>query len=111
MTPAPIRVQAHACVRYAEHHPRHATVRAVLDALGRATEVTPEQAFTLCEGNPLHPRYSERACRFFLSDDGRGLFPLKPDSRRPGRWVLPTYLRLPQDPARLAIIRDILGAS
>lgn len=103
-----IRVSQHACTRYAEHHPTNARVRDVLMALDAAKEVTMDEAFRLSAGNPLHPAINGHASRFFLTTDGLGLFVLRPDANRRGKWCVPTYLRLPQDPDRLSLIQECL---
>ena len=100
-----IRISRHACLRYSEHHPNNARPIDLRLALRNSLEVTPEDAFDLSSGNPLHPSMSGRACRFFVTRDGMGMFILKPDKgKNPNRMVMPTYLRLPQDPKRDAIL-------
>lgn len=103
-----IYVTQHACTRYAEYNPLNARVRDLLHALDLATEVDEATAFRLSNGDPTHPAHGSGQHHFYLSRDGRGLFIVKPDAKRRGRWVMPTYLRLPQDQRRKREIQSIL---
>jgi hypothetical protein len=103
-----IRISRHACARYAEHHPLNARPADLRRAMDNSIEVDKDMAFALSSGNPLHPSMSGESCRFFVTRDGFGMFVLKPDKgRNPNRLVMPTYLRLPQDPKRDALLQEI----
>lgn len=101
-------VSKHAFERYLLHHPA-SRYRDLKSAIRDGVEVSPEDAFTLSAGNPLHVQYHGHACRFVLSPDGLGLFVIKPHlGRENGRLVVVTYLRLPQDEGRSALISNLL---
>jgi len=103
-----VRISRHACARFAEHHPLHARPTDLRRVLGISIEVSKEMAFALSSGNPLHPSMSGEACRFFVTPNGLGMFVLKPDKgKNSNRLVMPTYLRLPQDPKRDALLQEI----
>lgn len=101
------RITNHAAERYREQVPG-ASIADIRRALAAGLEVDGDTAFRLSSGNPLHPSHNGPQCRFIVANGGRGMFVLKPASgRSAGRYVVPTYLRLPDDPTRRSILTEL----